>query len=124
MTAREGEDTPVFNGKAYPFLAVEPRRYRLRILNASNEPFWRLRFDVPRDVLLQPQLPFWLIGTDGGFRAPLKMLDFLISSAERYDLIVDFSGMPRTRSIRCHSFTGPLAYSPTVLARGEGRGSQ
>ncbi|MGW7607826.1 hypothetical protein ACWGKW_11185 [Streptomyces sp. NPDC054766] len=36
MTLREGEDTPVVNGKAYPFLAVEPRRYRLRILNASN----------------------------------------------------------------------------------------
>lgn len=42
MADREGEDTPVVNGKAYPFLAVEPRRYRLRILNASNERFWRL----------------------------------------------------------------------------------
>ncbi|MFF7598488.1 multicopper oxidase family protein [Streptomyces mirabilis] len=67
MTDREGEDTPVVNGKAYPFLAVERRRYRLRILNASNERFWRLRFDVdPRDALLEPPLPFWLIGTDGG----------------------------------------------------------
>ncbi len=26
-------DTPVVNGKAYPFLAVAPRRYRLRFLN-------------------------------------------------------------------------------------------
>lgn len=80
MTLREGEDTPVVNGKAYPFLDVEQRRYRLRVLNASNERFWRLRFDVyPRDVLPQPTLPFWLIGTDGGFRAPWQMLHFLIS---------------------------------------------
>ncbi|WP_248001459.1 hypothetical protein [Streptomyces sp. RPA4-5] len=78
MMQREGEDTLVVNGKAYPFLAVEPRRYRLRILNASNERFWRLRFDVPRSALLQPNLPFWLIGTDGGFRTPLQMLNFLI----------------------------------------------
>ncbi len=46
MTLREGEDTPVVNGKAYPFLEVEPRRYRLRFLNASNERFWRLRFET------------------------------------------------------------------------------
>ena len=26
-------DTPVVNGKAYPFLSVEPRRYRFRIVN-------------------------------------------------------------------------------------------
>lgn len=55
MTDREGEDTPVVNGKAYPYLDIEPRRYRLRILNASNERFWRLRFDVdPRDAILEP----------------------------------------------------------------------
>ncbi len=93
MTMRQGEDTPVVNGKAYPYLAVEPRRYRLRILNGSNERFWRLRFDVPTDVLPQPYLPFWLIGTDCGLREPLRMLNFLISPAERYDLIVDFTGL-------------------------------
>jgi hypothetical protein len=35
MLAVQGADTPVVNGKAYPFLAVEPRRYRLRILAAG-----------------------------------------------------------------------------------------
>lgn len=69
MTLREGEDTPIVNGKAYPYLEVEQRRYRLRVLNASNERFWRLRFEVPEDVLPQPILPFWLIGTDGGLRS-------------------------------------------------------
>ncbi|MEU7901694.1 multicopper oxidase domain-containing protein [Actinoplanes sp. NPDC049118] len=110
MTQREGEDTPVVNGKAYPFLAVEPRRYRLRILNASNERFWRLRFDVPRDALPQPVLPFWLIGTDGGFRAPLPMLNFLIAPAERYDLIVDFSRMPIGTNVTLTNYNAPVHY--------------
>lgn len=111
MTDREGEDTPVVNGKAYPFLAVERRRYRLRILNASNERFWRLRFDVlPRDVLLEPALPFWLIGTDGGFRAPLQMLDFLIGPAERYDLIVDFSQLPMRTKVRLTNYGAPVHF--------------
>lgn len=111
MTLREGEDTPVVNGKAYPFLDVEQRRYRLRVLNASNQRFWRLRFDVyPRDVLPQPTLPFWLIGTDGGFRAPLQMLHFLISPAERYDLIVDFSQMPVGTNVRLTNYHAPVHY--------------
>lgn len=114
MTEREGEDTPIVNGKAYPFLAVEPRRYRLRILNASNERFWRLRFDVPRGVLPQPTLPFWLIGTDGGFRAPLRMLNFLFASAERYDLIVDFSAMPMGTNITLTNYNAPVHFPEGV----------
>ncbi|MFD8717698.1 hypothetical protein ACFV2H_06640 [Streptomyces sp. NPDC059629] len=76
-SCRTGPSRRTAHSPTDPFPAVEPRRYRLRILNASNERFWRLRFDVPRQVLLQPQPPFWLIGTDGGLRAPLQMLDFL-----------------------------------------------
>ena len=30
-------DTPVVNGTAYPFVQVDPKPYRLRILNASND---------------------------------------------------------------------------------------
>ncbi len=35
-------DTPVINGCAYPFLDVEPRAYRFRILNASNDRYLNL----------------------------------------------------------------------------------
>jgi spore coat protein A, manganese oxidase len=107
---RTGEDTPVVNGKAYPFLAVEPRRYRLRFLNASNARFWRLRFGVPRNVLLEPILPFWLIGTDQGFRAPLQMLTFLIAPAERYDLIVDFGQLPVGTEVTLQNYGAPVHY--------------
>jgi spore coat protein A len=110
MTEVQAADTPVVNGKAYPFLAVEPRRYRLRLLNGSNERHWRLQFAVPRDVLPQPWLPFWLIGTDQGFRAPLQMLNFLIAPAERYDLIVDFGQLPMGTTVTLQNYDAPVHY--------------
>jgi FtsP/CotA-like multicopper oxidase with cupredoxin domain len=35
-------DTPVVNGTAYPTLTVNPKSYRLRILNAASDRFWNL----------------------------------------------------------------------------------
>jgi spore coat protein A, manganese oxidase len=110
MTEVQGGDTPVVNGKAYPFLAVEPRRYRLRILNGSNERHWRLQFSLPRNVAPQPWLPFWLIGTDQGLRAPLQMLNFLIAPAERYDLIVDFGQLPMGTKVTLQNYDAPVHY--------------
>lgn len=111
MTLREGEDTPVVNGKAYPFLAVEPRRYRLRFLNASNERHWRLRFDAPTEVVPETSLPFWQIGTDSGFRStPLQRMNFLMGPAERFDLIVDFSRMPMGTNITLTNYNAPVHF--------------
>lgn len=36
-------DTPVVNGTAYPYIEVEPKAYRFRILNACNDRFWNLQ---------------------------------------------------------------------------------
>jgi FtsP/CotA-like multicopper oxidase with cupredoxin domain len=36
-------DTPVINGTAYPTLTVDPKAYRFRILNASNDRMWNLQ---------------------------------------------------------------------------------
>ncbi len=36
-------DTPVINGTPYPYLDVEPKAYRFRILNASDDRFWNLQ---------------------------------------------------------------------------------
>jgi FtsP/CotA-like multicopper oxidase with cupredoxin domain len=43
-------DTAVVNGTVYPYLNVEPKAYRFRILNAAHDRFWNLqiyRADVP-----------------------------------------------------------------------------
>lgn len=76
-------DTPVVNGKAYPYLEVEPRRYRLRFLNGSQARVYELALG----------LPMWLIGTEQGLlRHPVKMNKIVLAGAERADVIVDFAG--------------------------------
>ena len=90
-------DTPVVNGTAYPTTTVEPKSYRLRILNAANDRFWNLQWYVADpttgtdsevalkkaeveaaqtdpnvvptpDTSVSPEGPDWIqIGNEGGF---------------------------------------------------------
>ncbi len=77
-------NTILVNGKVWPFLRVEPRRYRLRIVNGSGSRFFNLKFNNG--------LTFTQIGTDGGFLpAPVEVGEILLAPAERADVIVDFS---------------------------------
>ncbi|MGG3563971.1 multicopper oxidase [Neobacillus rhizosphaerae] len=79
-------DTIVVNGTAWPYLEVEPRKYRFRLLNAANARFFELSLD-------SNQL-FYQIGTDSGFlEQPLGVNTLLIAPAERMDIILDFSNM-------------------------------
>lgn len=86
---------PVVNGTIYPYMEVEPCRYRLRVLNGANSRFFNLFFNLakaPTDIPLL--VSFHQIGTDGGFlSSPVKLQKVLLGPAERADLIVDFSGL-------------------------------
>jgi spore coat protein A len=86
---------PVVNGAIYPYLNVEPQRYRLRILNGSNSRFFNLYLNLARHPTDNPSLVrFHQIGTDGGLLAnPVALDHLLLSPGERADLIVDFSGL-------------------------------
>ena len=71
------------NGKLFPYLEVEPRRYRFRMLNASNGRTFHLT--------LANNQSFHLIGCDQGFlSAPVETASLVIAPAERLDFIVDF----------------------------------
>lgn len=92
-------DAMVVNGKTWPYLRVEPRRYRLRLLNGCNARFLELRLVGSRSN--RPGPAFWQLGTDGGLLdRPVKLNDpgaprnrrLLLAPAERADIIVDFSG--------------------------------
>jgi len=89
-------DTMCVNGKAWPVLDVEPRRYRFRMLNGCNARFLNMRI-VRTDAagvahgMAGPQ--FHVIGTDGGLLpAPVPKTVLLQAPAERFDVIVDFTG--------------------------------
>ncbi len=83
-------DTPVVNGRAYPYLEVEPRRYRIRFLNGSNARFYNIFFATPTS-----NIPIWVIGSEQGFLpAPVVINKLLIAPGERFDTIVDFAGIP------------------------------
>jgi len=86
-------DLPVVNGAIYPYLNVEPRPYRLRILNGSNSRFLNITFNLAKSPTDIPSLiTFHQIGTDGGFLPnPAALNKVLLGPAERADLIVDFS---------------------------------
>jgi spore coat protein A len=85
-------DLPVVNGAIYPFLEVEPRTYRLRILNGSNSRFFNLYFNLAKSPTDIPVLAgFHQIGTDGGFLPiPVSLKTLLLGPAERADVLVDF----------------------------------
>lgn len=90
-------DTICVNGKAAPYLEVEPRRYRFRILNGSNARFYQLRLhrsDANGHVMNKRiDVPvFQQIGTDSGLLpAPLALRYLLIAPGERFDIVIDFS---------------------------------
>jgi len=90
-------DTVLVNGKVWPFLEVEPRKYRFRVLNASNARFYNLllRESTEAGVSLdRPGPAFYQIGTDGGFLpAPVQLTELLMAPAERFDVIIDFAGL-------------------------------
>ena len=121
-------DTILVNGLVYPFLNVEPRRYRFRVLNGSNARFYSLKlvyakgFSFPEST--EPDVtklgpPLLQIGTEGGFLPSPVLLNALPSSptlllapAERADLIVDFSRVPAGSQLILYSdaaapFPGP-----------------
>lgn len=80
------------NGKVWPYLEVEQRKYRFRILNASNERFYRMSLDSGQ--------PFIQIGSDGGLlEKPVEIKEITIGPSERVDVIIDFTEQPVDSSI-------------------------
>jgi spore coat protein A, manganese oxidase len=87
------------NGKVFPYLEVEPRKYRLRVLNAANGRFYNLT--VPSGI------PLHQIGTDQGLlSAPVAVSHVQLAPGERADLVIDFSGQRGARiSLSSEPFT-------------------
>ena len=71
--------------KVHPFMRVERKTYRFRIVNACNSRVLTLEFSRKR---------FWVIGTDGGLLARRdKLKRITIAPGERTDIMYDFSNI-------------------------------
>lgn len=110
-------DVMCVNGKSWPYLEVEPRRYRFRLLNGSNARMYGLYLRC-KEFNKVPDI--WQIGTDGGLLdEPVSINSFIpftynpsnecppadpnlgpvfksprlfFAPGERVDIIIDFSG--------------------------------
>lgn len=139
-------DVICVNGKSWPYLKVEPKRYRFRILDASNARMYALRLANRSGETLGPNVPgIWQIGSDGGlFDAPVAINSFVpftwnpgnttqtpygsqvfdsprlfIAPAERVDIIIDFSGFAGKSFTLVNDATGPFPGGDTPLDANE-----
>ncbi|HRW20203.1 MAG TPA: multicopper oxidase [Dermatophilaceae bacterium] len=87
-------NTIIVNGATWPYLTVQAKRYRFRLLNGCQARFLIL------DFARIPGVRVWQVGNEGGFLAAPVDLGavaggrLLMAPAERADVIVDFSGVP------------------------------
>jgi FtsP/CotA-like multicopper oxidase with cupredoxin domain len=95
-------DVILVNGKVWPYLEVEPRKYRFRILEGSNARFYSLA--LADRATGAPGPAFHQIATDGGYLAePVVLNDpadpmtprLLMAPGERAEVIIDFAGYPQ-----------------------------
>ncbi len=89
-------DTSIVNGKAWPRLSVNPRKYRLRLLNGANSRYYNLtllEYDETSGETGADGPSFIQIGNDGGLLSePVEITDRLeLGSSQRADVVVDFS---------------------------------
>jgi spore coat protein A len=76
-------DVMLVNGKVWPFLEVEPRLYRFRVLNGCNARILNLDLGGAR---------MWQIGAEAGlWDKAIAVTQLLLAPGERADVLVDFS---------------------------------
>jgi FtsP/CotA-like multicopper oxidase with cupredoxin domain len=96
----------VVNGKIWPKMYVEPRHYRLRLLNGCDSRFLQLQFctAMAAGVDCDPignLIPFYVIGGDQGLAPKATKVEetLLMETGSRYDIIFNFTDLANTRVI-------------------------
>lgn len=77
-------DAIIVNGKAWPYMTVQRRRYRFRIINASNARFFKFYF--------LNNLTIVHVASDSAYNdVPTKLKELLLAPSEIADVVIDFS---------------------------------
>jgi len=91
-------DHMVVNGLIWPKANVEPRNYRMHLLNGTDSRFMVLQFVAVNAGETDPSagtpIPFWVIGSDQGLGTPAQTDTLVFEPGGRYDVVVDFSQVP------------------------------
>jgi FtsP/CotA-like multicopper oxidase with cupredoxin domain len=91
-------DHMVVNGVIWPYMNVERRNYRLRLLNGCDSRFLVIRFRkaaTANSTTLDgagPPIPFTVIGSDQGLASSPtpEVTQLVMETGSRYDIIFDF----------------------------------
>jgi FtsP/CotA-like multicopper oxidase with cupredoxin domain len=87
-------DRYVLNGRIQPFLQVEQRKYRFRVVNSGPSRFLELYLGTD-PVNPNPGISYTVLSSDGNFySAPRSVNKIRMAVANRHDLIIDFSQFP------------------------------
>lgn len=97
------EDPPnalLANGKATPFFPVAARKYRFRLANSGVHKVFNLNLGGAEMIQ---------IASDGGLLpAPVSRTELRIASAERQEIVIDFSRYPVGTSLVLGDTDGPV----------------
>ncbi len=90
-------DVIVVNGKAWPFMNVQPKRYKFIFLNGSNARAYELFLMSKTTGLKGPMM--WVVANDQGYLDQAQGLDpnlnvkLAMMPGERYEVVIDFTGL-------------------------------
>ncbi|MFB6855507.1 multicopper oxidase family protein [Streptomyces sp. NPDC056341] len=105
MDDAENRTTILVNGAPWPYMKVEARKYRFRMLNSCN-----LRIFI---LCLNDGSQITQVGSDGGLLpAPAPTPVLVLSPGERADFVVDFSKYAPGTQLTLQNMLGP---GPTEL---------
>ena len=103
-------DFILVNGVPWPKLEVEPRVYRLRLLNGSDSRVYKLWLATGNGSAM-----INVIGNDDGLLyAPAAMDKLVIAPGERYDVLVDFSAYAGQQLVMKNNARGPYPAGDVV----------
>ena len=122
------------NGRLWPYLEVEPRRYRFRILNGCNARvlsmgLWENTTDQASNIGGTPGPQITVIGSDQGLlpypaqlgtpsvSATTGFQEHVLTQAsgERYDVIIDFSGLEGKTFVLANDANSPYPGGDPVV---------
>jgi spore coat protein A len=112
-------DFMLVNAKIWPKQVVEPRRYRLRLLNACDSRFLVIKFFAvdanTTDTLDGQAVTYTVIGADQGLlRTPISAVSrSLIAPGNRLDIVIDFGSYEGKRIIMANE-GGDVAFGDSI----------